>query len=152
MLRSPADRDSPRARWLRAGLALELACSLVLLPLSGLLHLAFATHEHHYCAEHHRFEDLPWDDGRERLAAHAPTGDSGSPGLGQDSASAAFAHLGCPVLNLSSASGQLGQAPLRPATTIEAAATPIPARRPEPLPSCPLLRRAPKTPPPLLAV
>jgi hypothetical protein len=49
-----------------------LAGWLCLLPLVEAAHFAFADHDHIFCLEHHRIEDIP-----RRAAPFAPTGDPG---------------------------------------------------------------------------
>jgi len=85
-----------------AFLVLGLVSWLVIFPLLSPLHLAFASHKHHFCAVHHRYEDI-LPDGNSRAKQYSGVPFDYIPGLyagnliiDRDD------HVECPFANLTS--------------------------------------------------
>jgi hypothetical protein len=128
-----------------AALAASLALWLGLFPAVQAAHLALADHDHRFCDEHHRIEDVPRGSSR---AAPTPPSTDAAPRL--NGAPAARPSANPPDLLLSF---NLGREPLLPsgqpaALRLAAPAPTVPPSRAGAVRARSLLLVAPKTSPP----
>jgi hypothetical protein len=107
---------SPVRLWtlMAIGLSVFLAAWLCFLPVFQAAHLAFADHDHTFCLEHHRIEDVPRKKG---LSHGTPAGIAAIPlWAAHHAESKPRSHEPCSILGLYVAQESL-DAPRRPPST-----------------------------------
>jgi hypothetical protein len=135
-------------------LAAYLVLFLGLAPAAQLAHLADVDHGHWFCDEHGQIEDLPhgaavaWN----RPPASTTTeGNQGATARGVPGTQGE-AHVACSLLNHGTSRTSLPLPAQAPAAIEHARGFVLECLRQEGFASCPLLRSAPKTSPPLVVM